>query len=254
MFSSSPDDIDGDDDFYTTFDGMEMNSGTKQKGYDADIAQLLKNNKQWVKDSQEKDPDFFKRIGDKQAPKYLYIGCSDSRVPANEILGLLPGEVFVHRNVGNLVVGSDLNVLSAVEFAVEHLKVEHIIVAGHYDCGAVRASMAQQDLGLLENWIRNIRDVYRMHHNSLDMIDDDELRHRRLVELSVVEQCVTLFKTGVVQRKRKEYRENHKTQRGDPVYPKIHGMVFDPKVGILKKLPVNFSSIVRNYQHIYNLY
>jgi carbonic anhydrase len=160
----------------------------------------------------------------------------------------------VHRNVGNLVVGSDLNVLSAVEFAVQFLEVKHIIVTGHYDCGAVRAAMTQQDLGLLENWIRNIRDVYRMHHDALDMISDDELRHRRLVELSVVEQCVTLFKTGVVQRKRKEYREKHKTERGQPVFPAIHGMVFDPKVGILKRLPVNFTNIIRNYQHIYSLY
>ena len=185
---------------------------------------------------------------------YRYIGCSDSRVPANEILGLRPGEVFVHRNVGNLVVGSDLNVLSVVDFAVQHLGVQHIIVTGHYDCGAVRASMTKQDLGLLENWIRNIRDVHRMHHSELCSIDDDELRHRRLVELSVVEQCVTLFKTGVVQRKRKEYREQQKSQRGDPVYPAIHAMVFDPKVGLLKKLPVNFSNIVRTYEHIYNLY
>ncbi|CAE7591077.1 unnamed protein product [Symbiodinium microadriaticum] len=221
---------------------------------DADIEILLENNKAWVAESQEKDPEFFQRIGGKQKPKYLYIGCSDSRVPANEILGLRPGEVFVHRNVGNLVVGSDLNVLSVVEFAVQHLGVQHIIVTGHYDCGAVRASMVKQDLGLLENWIRNIRDVYRMHHDELDLIADEELRHRRLVELSVVEQCVTLFKTGVVQRKRKEYREAHNSKRGDPVYPAIHGMVFDPKVGILSKLPVKFSNIVRTYQHIYNLY
>jgi carbonic anhydrase len=229
-------------------------SGKSGKVLDDEIAQLLENNKAWVEESKAKDPDFFKRIGGPQKPKYLYIGCSDSRVPANEILGLGPGEVFVHRNVGNLVVGSDLNTLSVVEFAVQFLGVKHIIVTGHYDCGAVRASMTKQDLGLLENWIRNIRDVHRMHHSVMDQIDDDELRHKRLVELNVVEQCVTLFKTGVVQRKRKEYRESNNSQRGEAVYPAIHAMVFDPKDGILKKLPINFSNIVRNYQHIYNLY
>lgn len=181
-----------------------------------------------------------------------YIGCSDSRVPANEILGLKPGEVFVHRNVGNLVIGSDLNVLSAVEFAVQFLEVKHIIVTGHYDCGAVHAALKHHDLGLLENWIRHIRDVYRIHHDDLDMIASEKMKHRRLVELSVVEQCVNLFKTGVVQRKRKEYIEAHPNSPN--TYPMVHGMVFDPKDGRLKKLPVNFQGMVRNYQHIYNLY
>lgn len=183
---------------------------------------------------------------------FRYIGCADSRVPANEILGLGPGEVFVHRNVGNLVIGSDLNVLSSVEFAVKFLEVKHIIVTGHYDCGAVRAALTKQDLGLLENWIRHIRDVHRIHQDAIDMVSNDELKHKRLVELSVVEQCINLFKTGVVQRKRKEYRAANPDSRF--AYPMIHGMVFDPKDGVLKKLPINFKSIVRNYQHIYDLY
>jgi carbonic anhydrase len=183
---------------------------------------------------------------------FRYIGCADSRVPANEILGLGPGEVFVHRNVGNLVIGSDLNVLSSIEFAVNFLEVKHIIVTGHYDCGAVHAALTRQDLGLLENWIRHIRDVYRTHQESLDMLSDDNLKHRRLVECSVVEQCLNVFKTGCVQKKRKEYRAAHPDTRF--AYPMVHGMVFDPKEGLLKKLPVNFKNLVRNYQHIYDLY
>eukprot|EP00602_Paraphysomonas_sp_CaronLab_P008211 CAMPEP_0185020064 /NCGR_PEP_ID=MMETSP1103-20130426/2649_1 /TAXON_ID=36769 /ORGANISM="Paraphysomonas bandaiensis, Strain Caron Lab Isolate" /LENGTH=325 /DNA_ID=CAMNT_0027550717 /DNA_START=40 /DNA_END=1017 /DNA_ORIENTATION=- len=237
----------GNDDTYTTYDGETIDISNVE---DPDIAKLLQNNRDWVEREKNSDPNFFKKIGAKQVPKYLYIGCSDSRVPANQILGLGPGEVFVHRNVGNLVIGSDLNVLSVVEFAVNVLEVQHIIVTGHYDCGAVRAAMTTQDLGLLENWIRHIRDVHRMHHSSMDMISDDELRHKRLVELSVIEQCVNLFKIAAVQKKRKEYYG----KKGSPVFPKVHAMVFDPKVGLLKKLPVNFKNIIRNYQHIYNLY
>merc|ERR1719487_799705 len=199
---------------------------------DREIAKLLENNKQWVAEQSRRDPLFFDRIGKPQRPKYLYIGCSDSRVPANEILGLGPGEVFVHRNVGNLVIGSDINALSVIEYAVTYLDVQHIIVTGHYDCGAVRASTKKQDLGLLENWIRTIRDVYRMHHTELDAIIDEEDRHKKLVEKSVKEQCMTLYKTAVVQRKRKETSEHHTF-----TYPRIHAMVFDPKVGILRSSP-----------------
>ena len=162
-----------------------------------------------------------------------------------------PGEVFVHRNVGNLVVGSDLNVLSVLEYAVQHLNVQHIIVTGHYDCGAVRASTKKQDLGLLENWIRTIRDVYRFHHVELDAIPDEEAKHRRLVELNVMEQCLTIYKTAVVQRKRKETFEN---KTSDFAYPRIHAMVFDPKVGILNRIPVNFKETVADFRHIYDLY
>jgi len=216
-----------------------------------DITDLMENNKKWVAEQSAADPKFFEKIGNPQKPKYLYIGCSDSRVPANEILGLGPGEVFVHRNVGNLVNGSDLNVLSALEFAVQHLNVQHIIVTGHYDCGAVRAATKKQDLGLLENWIRTIRDVYRMHHVELDAITDDEEKHRRLVELNVMEQCLSIYKTAVVQRKRKE---THKTQEIGFAYPRIHAMVFDPKVGILQKLPLNFKATVADLRHIYDLY
>merc|ERR1712100_644610 len=221
-----------------------------------ELRELLENNRRWVEEESAQDPEFFQRIGDPQKPRYLYFGCSDSRVPANQILGLRPGEVFVHRNVGNIVNGSDLNALSVLEFAVKHLDVKHIIVTGHYDCGAVRASCKKQDLGLLENWIRNIRDVYRMHHSTLDSLKDEETRHRKLVEMNVVEQCLTLYKTGVVQQKRKATYEalQNGTATENFTYPRIHGMVFDPKVGILHKLPVNFKHVVNDLRHIYDLY
>lgn len=216
---------------------------------DPDIALLLANNKRWVKTEMEKDPNFFKRIGGPQKPRYLYIGCSDSRVPANQILGMGPGEVFVHRNVGNQVVGNDLNVLSGIEFAVEVLGVKHIIVAGHYDCGAIRAATKTQDLGLLENWVRTLRDIYRMHHTTLDVIEDEDERHRKFVEISVVEQCLNLYKTGVVQRKRKQTSKD-----GERSYPRIHAFVFDPKVGLMKNLPVDFKASVAKFRHIYDMY
>jgi carbonic anhydrase len=164
-------------------------------------------------------------------------------------LGLGPGEVFVHRNVGNQVNGSDLNVLSCLEFAVTVLNVKHIIIAGHYDCGAVISAGKKQDLGLLENWIRSIRDVYRTHQSILSLVKDPVIRHRTMVELNVVEQCLNVYKTGVVQRKRMEAAE-----KGETPYPQIHAMVFDPKVGILNKLPVNFKKTVDQYRDIYDLY
>eukprot|EP00301_Raphidiophrys_heterophryoidea_P019591 c4493_g1_i1.p1 GENE.c4493_g1_i1~~c4493_g1_i1.p1 ORF type:complete len:358 (-),score=81.31 c4493_g1_i1:271-1296(-) len=218
---------------------------------DPDIDMLLQNNKIWVQRMNEQDGEFFHRLGQGQAPKFLYFGCSDSRVPANQILGLSPGEVFVHRNVGNLCPANDLNSLTVLEYAVEYLDVRHIIVTGHYECGAINASLKAQDHGLIENWIRNIRDVYRLHHKKLDLIKDLEERKRRLVELNVIEQCLNLYKTGVVQRKRTRVFQEGKSPF---VYPRIHGLVFDPKVGILRKLPIDFRSQVETYKHIYNLY
>lgn len=218
---------------------------------DPDIVGLLEKNKQWTREMKAKDPAFFDKLGAGQAPKYLYFGCSDSRVPANEILGLDPGEVFVHRNLGNCVGGQDLNALSVLEYAVEHLDVKHIIVTGHYDCGAVKAAASKQDLGLMENWFRMIRDVYRLHQSQLDMEPDDEARHRKLVELNVVEQCLNLYKTGVVQRKRLKTYED---ERVEYAYPRIHALVFDPNDGILKKLPIDFRRTVAQHSHIYDLY
>lgn len=164
-------------------------------------------------------------------------------------MGLGPGEVFVHRNVGNQVIGNDLNVLSGLEFAVKYLKVEHIIVTGHYDCGAIKAATDTSDLGLLENWIRSLRDIYRMHHKTLDVIEDEKTRLRRFVEISVVEQCLNLYKTGVVQRQRKDTHSS-----GAKALPRIHAMVFDPSEGVLKKLPINFKKSVGKFRHIYDLY
>lgn len=181
---------------------------------------------------------------------YSYIGCSDSRVPVNQIVGLGPGEVFVHRNVGNQVVGSDLNVHSGLEFAVKHLDVKHIIVTGHYDCGAVMAAAhSGRDLGLLEHWLRSLRDIYRNHHQVIDAIADPRKRHEKFVEVAVVEQCLNVYKTGVVQRKRQETHAS-----GVQAYPRIHAMVFDPKEGLLKKLPIDFKKSVGKFRHIYDLY
>jgi carbonic anhydrase len=219
--------------------------------HDKDLQDLLENNKKWVAKMKLQDPTFFDKLGAGQAPNYLYFGCSDSRVPANEILGLEPGTVFVHRNLGNCVGGQDLNALSVLEYAVKHLDVKHIIVTGHYDCGAVRAAASKQDLGLIENWFRMIRDVYRLHQTQLDMVQDDEERHRKLVELNVVEQCLNLYKTGVVQRKRLETYQDPSVPHA---YPRIHGMVFDPKDGVLKKMPINFGRAVEKLKHVYDLY
>lgn len=176
--------------------------------------------------------------------------------------------MFVHRNIGNQVPGNDLNALSVLEYAVGHLGVTDIIVTGHYECGAIRAATSRQDLGMLENWLRLIRDVYRLHKDYLDLINDDELRHRTLVELNVIEQCLNLYKTGIVQRKRIQTRTNLMLENDSAsedkkrttkeieqdVYPRIHGMVFNPADGILKKLPVNFERRVGSLDHVYGLY
>mmetsp|Transcript_19133 Transcript_19133/g.26329 ORF Transcript_19133/g.26329 Transcript_19133/m.26329 type:complete len:287 (+) Transcript_19133:90-950(+) len=230
------------------------------------LMSILENNRKWVAETKLKDPEFFVNLGKTQKPKYLYFGCSDSRVPANQILGLGPGEVFVHRNIGNLVPGNDLNALSVLEYAVTHLGVTDIIVTGHYDCGAVRAATSRQDLGLLEHWLRLIRDVYRTHKDYLDLISNDEQRHCSLVELNVIEQCLNLYKTGVVQRKRIQSREALELKQKnaapgdapinieDEIYPRIYGMVFNPAEGQLKKLTVNFAQRVGSLDHIYGLY
>ena len=150
----------------------------------ATYEQIFENNRKWVADMKAKDADFFEKLAREQTPDYLYIGCSDSRVPANEIMGLEPGDVFVHRNVANLVNNTDLNVMSVINFAVKHLDVKHIIVCGHYDCGGVKAAMIPKDMGLLNPWLRTIRDVYRMHAAELDAITDERSRYSRLVELN----------------------------------------------------------------------
>jgi carbonic anhydrase len=204
--------------------------------------QIFENNRKWVAEMIARDADFFEKLAREQTPDYLYIGCSDSRVPANEIMGLEPGDVFVHRNVANLVNNTDLNVLSVINFAVKHLDVKHIIVCGHYNCGGVKAAMIPKDMGLLNPWLRTIRDVYRMHHTELDIIKDEQLRYNRLVELNVIEQATNVIKTAVVQ---KGYQ-----QKG---YPVVHGWVFDLHSGILIDLDINFKAILKEIQKIYDL-
>lgn len=204
--------------------------------------QIFENNRKWVAEMTAKDANFFDKLASDQNPDYLYIGCSDSRVPANEIMGLEPGDVFVHRNVANLVNNTDLNVMAVINFAVKHLHVKHIIVCGHYNCGGVKAAMMPKDMGLLNPWLRTIRDVYRMHAQELDAITDERERYNRLVELNVREQATNVIKTANVQ---KSYQKHG--------YPKVYGWVFDLHTGILIDLKINFEEILRDIQKIYDL-
>jgi carbonic anhydrase len=202
--------------------------------------QLFENNRKWVAENVARNVDFLKKLSADQTPEYLYIGCSDSRVPANEIIGLEPGEVFVHRNVANLVVSIDVNVMSVINYAVRHLHVKHIIICGHYNCGGVKAAMLPADMGILNPWLRNIRDVYRLHEAELDAIADMDARYDRLVELNVIEQALNVLKTAVVQE---HYLENG--------YPAVHAWVFSLQSGLLKDLNFDFKG---NLQHIQKLY
>jgi len=208
----------------------------------ATYEQLFENNRKWVEEKKAGDASFFDKLARDQQPDYLYIGCSDSRVPANEIMGLEPGEVFVHRNVANLVNAADLNVMSVINYAVVHLKVKHIIVCGHYNCGGVRAAMIPKDMGILNPWLRNIRDVYRLHKDELNAITNEDKRYERLVELNVQEQCINVTKLASVQQ---SYVKNK--------FPVVHGWVFDLHTGILKDLNLDFDEILRGIQEIYNL-
>lgn len=208
----------------------------------ATYEQLFENNRKWVEEKKAGDASFFDKLARDQQPDYLYIGCSDSRVPANEIMGLEPGEVFVHRNVANLVNATDLNVMSVINYAVVHLKVKHIIVCGHYNCGGVRAAMLPKDMGILNPWLRNIRDVYRLHKDELNAIANEDKRYERLVELNVQEQCINVTKLASVQQ---SYVKNK--------FPVVHGWVFDLHTGILKDLNLDFDEILRGIQEIYNL-
>ncbi|KGO68095.1 Carbonic anhydrase [Penicillium italicum] len=203
---------------------------------------IFQNNKKWVSSKKETDATFFDKLSAGQSPDYLYIGCSDSRVPANEIMGLEAGEVFVHRNIANLVPNVDLNVMSVINYAVRHLKVKHIIVCGHYNCGGVKAALTPADLGLLNPWLRNIRDVYRLHEKELDEIPEEHARYNRLIELNVMESCRNIIKTAAVQQ---SYQENQ--------YPIVHGWVFDLADGLLKDLKVDFEAELADVQKIYCL-
>ena len=187
---------------------------------------LLLENKAWAKEKVEDDPDYFNRLAHIQTPEFLWIGCSDSRVPANEITGTQPGEIFVHRNIANMVVHTDVNLLSVLEYAVAHLKVKHVIVCGHYGCGGVKASMTNHDYKqVLNMWLRNIKDVYRLHNDELNNIKNEEQRFDRLVELNVMEQVLHLAKTSIIQRAWKERQE-----------PQLHGWVYGLKDGLIKSV------------------
>ena len=203
---------------------------------------VFENNRKWVERNTERDPDFFSRLATHQDPDFLFIGCSDSRVPANEIMGLDPGDVFVHRNIANLVVSTDINAQSVIEYAVGQLDVKHIIVCGHYGCGGVAAAMQPADLGLLNGWLREIRDVYRLYREELDAIEDKDARYRRLIELNIQEQCINVIKTAVVQ---KRY-----VVTGHPI---VHGWVYDVSNGLLRDLEIPFGEILGNIQEIYRL-
>ncbi|MES2516733.1 MAG: carbonic anhydrase [Bacteroidota bacterium] len=190
-----------------------------------DYKKLLMANKAWAKERLEVDEEYFTNLAKDQKPQFLWIGCADSRVPAEEVISTQPGEVFVHRNVANLVVHTDINLLSVLQYAVEVLKVKHVIVCGHYGCGGVKAAMGNTDLGLINKWLRNIKEVYDKHNYELKNVSDEQLRFDRLVELNVEEQVKNLAKTSIVQRA----WINHEL-------PHLHGWVFDMKTGLIKEI------------------
>ena len=192
---------------------------------------ILDNNKVWVENALEKDPNYFKDLAKSQTPPLLWIGCSDSRVPANEIIGAKPGEVFVHRNIANMVVHSDMNMLSVLDYAVNVLKVKHVIVCGHYGCGGIKAAMGNESIGIIDNWIRHIKDVYRLHQDHLDSITDENERFNTFVELNVKEQVFDLAKTSIVQSAWKSGQELT-----------LHGWSYGLNSGFVTDLNVNFSS------------
>lgn len=202
---------------------------------------LLENNKAWAVLKKNNDPDFFDELANGQTPEYLWIGCSDSRVPPNEITGTKPGELFVHRNIANMVVHTDMNLLSVLSYAVDILKVKHIIVCGHYGCGGVQAAMGGRQYGLIDNWLRHLKDVYRLHFKELESIEDEELKLRRFVELNVIEQVYDLGKTTIVQ---------NAWQKKQPLH--VHGWVYDIKDGLINDLDVSFTA-AKDLHSVYRL-
>jgi carbonic anhydrase len=208
-----------------------------------DIHRIFENNRQWVADKLQLDPDYFHKLASGQQPEYLYIGCADSRVTAEDLMGLQPGEVFIHRNVANLVVSTDSNLNAVVQFAVEHLKVRHIIVCGHYECGGVKAALYPSDMGQLNSWLQTLRDVYRYHQAELDQIADEHRRFDRLVELNVYEQCINIVKIDHIQKS--WYATG---------YPRIHGWVFDVRTGLIKDMKINIEKEFASIRSIYDLH
>ncbi len=205
------------------------------------ITKIFENNEDWITQKLAIDEHYFENLSKGQNPEILYIGCSDSRVTAEDLMGMKPGEVFVHRNIANMVISIDLNLMGVLNYAVNTLKVNHIVVCGHYFCGGVKAAMQAKDLGILNPWLRNIRDVYRIHNKELNAIEEENLRYNRLIELNVQEQCINLIKTAEVQNAFKE--------RGLIV----HGWVFDIQTGKLIDLKINFDEVLEGIKEIYNL-
>lgn len=206
-----------------------------------DLDKVFENNENWVKEKLNLNSDYFENLSKGQSPELLYIGCSDSRVTAEELMGAAPGEVFVHRNIANMVTNLDLSSASVINYAVKHLEVKHVIVCGHYYCGGVKAAMDSADLGILNPWLRNIRDVYRIHHDELDAIEDEEEKYKRLVELNVQEQCINVLKTAEVQLAARK--------RG----LKVHGWVFDINSGKIIDLKIEVDKILGNIREVYHI-
>lgn len=206
-----------------------------------DFKVVSQKNEKWIASKQSNDPQYFDKLSKGQNPEILYIGCSDSRVNAEDVVGAEPGEIFVHRNIANMVISIDLNVQSVIEYAVQHLKVKQIVICGHYFCGGVKAAMQSANLGLLNPWLRNIRDVYRIHNIELNAIEDEDKRYNRLIELNVQEQCINLMKVASVQ----------KAYRNDGL--QVHGWVFDIKTGKLIDLKIDIKGILEGIMEIYHL-
>ena len=206
-----------------------------------DVRKIFANNEAWIAAKLKIDKSYFKQLSKGQSPQFLYIGCSDSRVTAEELMGLSSGDVFVYRNIANMVQSTDLSAMSVINFAVTQLHIKHIVVCGHYACGGVKAAMQSVDLGILNPWLRNIRDVYRLHQAELDAIKNEEKRYNRLVELNVQEQCINVIKTSEVQKA----LVNHKI--------KVHGWVFDVHTGKLIDLKIDFKAVLKNIMKIYRI-
>ena len=207
-----------------------------------DFKQIFQNNEKWINDKLSSNPDYFNQLAKGQSPEYLYIGCSDSRVTAEDLMGVQPGQVFIHRNIANQVIPTDNNINAVVQYAVEHLKVKHIIVCGHYECGGVKAALNPSDMGQLNSWLQTLRDVRRLHKNELESITDDNQRFDKLVELNVLEQCMNIIKIDHVQK------SWYKTG-----FPKIHGWVFNVRNGKLIDLGLDMEKEFMSIRSIYDL-
>ncbi len=206
------------------------------------LDEMFKNNLTWIEKNLKEDKDFFKKLALGQQPHILYIGCSDSRVVFEDIIGAKPGEVFALRNIANMVNNLDVSATSVINYAVKHLHVNDIVICGHYQCGGVKAAMLQEDLGILNPWLRNIRDVFRIHRDELNAIKDEESKYDRLIEVNVIEQCTNLMKIASVQKAIKA--------RG----LLIHAWVFDVKTGLLKDLKLDQNEVLEDITEIYNLH